>query len=246
MGLRRQLSRLPFVRALRRRWLAWRYDRELEDIYWLLEECDGERSDFSLPVRSRSRIDLHMDRYRMATGYVAGSEVADIACGTGYGSHLLYVEGGAKRLVGIDIEQRCIDYADRYHRCGNMRFIAADGCDTGLPDEAFDVVVSFETIEHVEDPDRLVAEFERILRPGGQLLISSPNDWGVGKHHLHSWDYQQFAAIVGERFHVEQSYSQYTERARQRHNKGGRIIERCDADDRENAQIFILRARRES
>src|SRR5204863_6385381 len=92
----------------------------------------------------------HLARYRFAKERARG-RVLDVACGTGYGTEML----GA---VGVDLSLEALRYARRHP----APYVAADagrlpfGC-------VFDSVVSFETIEHVSDPDRFVAECARVL-----------------------------------------------------------------------------------
>jgi SAM-dependent methyltransferase len=104
----------------------------------------------------------HLARYRFARERARG-RILDVACGTGYGTALL----GA---VGVDSSLRALRYAVRYP----APYVAADAL--RLPfGRVFDTVVSFETVEHVTDAGRFVAECARVLRPGGTLIVSTPN-----------------------------------------------------------------------
>ena len=118
----------------------------------------------------------HLVRYRWAAGTVAGRDVLDAGCGEGYGSRLLAKLGGARRCVGIDVDGRTIDAARAaYGDLDALQFEAGDVTRLRFEDESFDVVTCFETIEHVAAQVEAVAELARVLRPGGLLLISSPN-----------------------------------------------------------------------
>ena len=118
----------------------------------------------------------HWHRYAFARRFAAGRRVLDAACGEGYGTALLgAVAAGA---TGVDIDAAAIararaTYGDRNH----VSF--ATGSVTALPFAAasFDVVVSFETIEHLDAREQppMLAEFRRVLAPGGLLVLSSPN-----------------------------------------------------------------------
>jgi 2-polyprenyl-3-methyl-5-hydroxy-6-metoxy-1,4-benzoquinol methylase len=113
----------------------------------------------------------HIYRYRFARRHVVGKDVLDIACGEGYGTAAL-AKAGARSVIGVDISEETCAHARRKYgvdaRCGSGEAIP-------LPDRSTDVVVSFETIEHVPDPQKFLAECCRVLRPGGQLIISTPN-----------------------------------------------------------------------
>jgi len=117
----------------------------------------------------------HMHRYAYAAGFVAGKRVLDAACGEGYGSALLAHAGAS--VLGVDIDGQTIAHAQqRYAEVDRLDFMQGDvtGLDH-LADASFDVVVSFETLEHVHEQQRMVAGFRRLLAPGGLLLISSPD-----------------------------------------------------------------------
>jgi 2-polyprenyl-3-methyl-5-hydroxy-6-metoxy-1,4-benzoquinol methylase len=118
--------------------------------------------------------EAHLARYGTACRLVAGKRVGDIACGAGYGSRML-AEAGAASVIGID---NCVDAlreaAGRYpHR--QVRYLAADATTLPLAAGSLDLVVSFETIEHLREPARFLGEVRRVLRPGGLLLLSTPN-----------------------------------------------------------------------
>lgn len=115
----------------------------------------------------------HLHRYAFARELVAGKSVLDAACGEGYGSALL--AGTAAAVTGVDLSGESIDHARGRYRLPNLAFAAADCLDLPFGDHSFDCVVSFETLEHLEDHDGLLREFRRVLKPAGFLLISSPD-----------------------------------------------------------------------
>lgn len=116
----------------------------------------------------------HMHRYAFAARFVQGCDVLDAACGEGYGSALL--ADAARSVLGIDISDQVIEHAGRrYGERRNLRFEHGDAAHLTLPDRSVDVVVSFETLEHLSQQEALVAGFARVLREDGLLLISSPD-----------------------------------------------------------------------
>lgn len=133
-------------------------------------EFTGERF---TPECVREMAYEHWHRYAWAAGLVAGCDVLDAACGEGYGSHLLAAR--ARSVTGLDIGQDAIAHArERYGR-DNLRFDHGDATKLPYEDDCFDVVVSFETLEHLEAQQTLLAGFRRVLRPGGFLIVSSPD-----------------------------------------------------------------------
>jgi 2-polyprenyl-3-methyl-5-hydroxy-6-metoxy-1,4-benzoquinol methylase len=115
----------------------------------------------------------HRSRYRFAAGWVEGAHVLDIACGTGFGGPILLDEG-ASQVTGVDIEVAPLLTAKASGREGQV-LVQADGAALPFEAETFDVVVSFETLEHVAEAVGLVDELRRVLRPHGKLVLSTPN-----------------------------------------------------------------------
>jgi hypothetical protein len=118
----------------------------------------------------------HVHRYAFARRYAAGRRVLDAACGEGYGSAIL--AGAAREVVGVDIDPATVAHARAsYASVRNLSFVEGSAAKLPLPDASVDLVVSFETIEHLEagDQPRMLAEFARVLADGGALVLSAPN-----------------------------------------------------------------------
>ncbi|RFF26525.1 MULTISPECIES: bifunctional 2-polyprenyl-6-hydroxyphenol methylase/3-demethylubiquinol 3-O-methyltransferase UbiG [unclassified Wenzhouxiangella] len=133
-------------------------------------EFTGERF---TPECVREMAYEHWHRYAWAAEMVKGLDALDAACGEGYGSHLLATR--AKSVVGVDIGEAAVAHARERYSGDNLRFEQADATKLPCEDDRFDVVVSFETLEHLEAQETLLAEFRRVLRPDGFLVISSPD-----------------------------------------------------------------------
>lgn len=115
----------------------------------------------------------HLHRYILACELARGRDVLDVACGEGYGSNLL--AGVARSVVGVDIADSAVAHARAQYTRQNLRFVQGDCALLPLEDASVDLVVSFETIEHHDQHEAMLAEIDRVLRPGGSLIISSPN-----------------------------------------------------------------------
>jgi len=115
----------------------------------------------------------HLHRYAIALRFCAGKRVLDIASGEGYGSALL--ARTAADVIGVDVDQRSVEHSRRTYYAANLRFMRGSVHEIPLADGSVDVVASFETIEHVSEHERMLDELQRVLTPGGVLVISSPN-----------------------------------------------------------------------
>jgi SAM-dependent methyltransferase len=151
---------------------------------------NGERLDPE--AAPEASLQEHLARYRFARERVRG-RILDVACGAGYGTAML----GA---VGLDVSSEALAQARRE----TDRLIRGDAL--RLPfGGTFDAVVSFETVEHVADPEGFVAECRRVLRPGGLLVMSTPNKelWSprsskpLQPHHVREFSRKEFLALLG-------------------------------------------------
>jgi len=146
----------------------------------------------------------HMERYGMASKYVPGKKVLDIASGSGYGTEFLRVHN-TEEVVGVDISKEAVDYAqNRYPLC---KFIAEDAINY-VNTDYFDVITSFETIEHVKEPQKLVDNIYKSLKIGGYFLASAPVFKHKNPYHLTEFTAESFHAMVGSKFKIEQEVMQ--------------------------------------
>jgi len=141
----------------------------------------------------------HYCRYLFASRLAARKRVLDIACGAGYGSDCLAQSAAA--VTAIDVSPQAASAARLSYPAENISFLAADARCLPFPDASFDLVVAFEVIEHLEDPHALLAEARRLLAPGGQLVISTPNRLyyaetrkisGPNPYHVHEFEFDEF------------------------------------------------------
>ncbi len=115
---------------------------------------------------------IHLKRYEFALPYCIGKKVLDAACGVGYGSAAL--ARSAARVVGADVDAEAIEYARERYGGPNVEFVVADLLAPPFDDASFDVVVSFETIEHLRASDLFVRHVARLLRDDGVFVVSTP------------------------------------------------------------------------
>lgn len=147
--------------------------------------------------------------YRWVTQHVmqprAGAVVLDAGCGEGYGAELL--DGPRSTVVALDYDEITIGHVGRRY----PRLCAVRGNLDSLPlrDEAADLVVSLQVIEHLWDLPRFLRECRRVLRPGGSLVVSTPNrpvfSPGLGRgepptnpFHVEEFDAEQVANVLSD------------------------------------------------
>ena len=153
----------------------------------------------------------HLLRYEAAVDFAKGKVVLDIASGSGYGTQLLSKH--AKKVYGIDVSQEAVDYSNQYFPGENIEYIVGDAEVIPLEDESVDLVVTFETIEHVKNYKLFLTEIKRILRPGGVVIVSTPNDleFAEGNHfHLHEFQYEELLDLLKDFYKHIHSYYQAT------------------------------------
>ena len=180
-------------------------------------EFNGERAIIeSSEMPSFVRED-HIGRYEFACGFVKGKRVLDVAAGSGYGSRML-LEAGALSVKGVDVSQEAVEYAKRFET-NNLNFEVGDAHNLTIPPKSFDLIVSFETIEHMAEPRKFLSSLSKLLVQGGVLIISTPNRrftsplyWinlrPRNPHHLFEMNKKGFLNLLSNYFIIDQMYGQ--------------------------------------
>ena len=146
----------------------------------------------------------HMTRYLFASQLVNNKVVLDIACGSGYGSELL-ANAGAQEVVGVDISEETIAYCKERYQKNNLNFICGSVESIPLPDMSVDLVVSFETIEHVDEKAQknFLREIKRVLKLEGIFIVSTPNTLVSppgNPFHINELTADDFHGVLKEKF----------------------------------------------
>lgn len=157
----------------------------------------------------------HWHRYHFAAPLTQGARVLDVACGSGYGSALLAQH--AAQVTGVDISAEAIAHARAsYGAIANLQFREGDCTTLPFADASFDVVVSFETIEHIAAQERFLDEVRRVLTPDGLLALSCPNKREyseargiVNPYHVRELYRHELAQMLAPRFGAIAWYGQF-------------------------------------
>lgn len=147
----------------------------------------------------------HWHRYLWAAKFARDKNVLDIASGAGYGSR--YLSEFAKDVIGGDISAEAVEYAQNTYQAANLKYEVMSSTKLPLADNSRDLIVSFETIEHMDEADQLqtVKEYRRVLKDDGILLISTPGTesplhYAHNKFHLKECSYDEFYQMLKKYF----------------------------------------------
>lgn len=169
--------------------------------------------DFDTAARQHGRF---FARYRLAERHAAGKNVLDAACGSGFGA--AWLARTAQSVLGVDLDDAMLAEAAHWTGPGqslaNLRFQKHDLEEPFAAGTQFDLIVSFETLEHVRDPGVVLANFAAHLAPGGLVIISIPNgtkelregNWEP-LHQVH-FSSDDFRRLIAANFRLAECYSQ--------------------------------------
>lgn len=147
-------------------------------------------------LASQRIAELHLKRYETAARYVKGKNVLDIACGSGYGSQMLGV-AGANIVVGVDVCPQTVEYARKHYQTPNVDFTCANAEEFEWSNQ-FDVIVSFETIEHLKHPANFLERIHKLLVREGKFFLSVPlgETRHIDRYHLHAFSQEQILNLL--------------------------------------------------
>ena len=206
------------------------------------ERMDANRTD----IFPHARIAFHLDRYCFASQFVQNKIVIDVAAGTGYGADFMAASAQPAKIYGLEIDAETVAYAKSKYQSDKVEFQKGSITNMPFPDDFCDVLTSFETIEHVEDEHQQLQEIQRVLKPGGYYILSTPNQWGLenAPYHVKDYDYNSIRELVGQYFTIEAIFNQNSGCADLSINHGQpRSITRTTKENCDLAECYIIVAR---
>lgn len=171
-----------------------------------MKEIDNTGERILLEKETPLMIARHFCAYKYAKDRAAGKEVLDIGCGEGYGSDFL--AGFAKSVLGIDYDAAVIDYAKDKYRQAGLSFSVLDIKNLASLGRKFDVICSFQNIEHIQDTEKLLKDVSSLLNESGVFICSTCNikDASPGsntpfnKFHVKEYSAGEFKRLLERHF----------------------------------------------
>ena len=153
---------------------------------------------------------MHLKAYNHISILAKGKKVLDLGCGLGYGSEIL--AENAESVIGVDIDSDAVNTAFQSHKRENLSFLTIDEKDRDMAifeKNSFDIVVSFQVIEHVKDDNLYLSSIKRVLKNNGEIYITTPNrtarvldiqhPWN--HHHLREYSSGELVSLFEKYFH---------------------------------------------
>ncbi len=147
----------------------------------------------------------HLERYEFAKPFIKEKIVLDVACGTGYGTHIL--SQVAKDISWLDVDPQTVKVAKEKYHAPNLHYFLGDGKKLPFEDNQFDTVISFETIEHIVEYEQFLKEIKRVLKGDGTLIISTPNFLGEivkNTYHVSNFTFKDFVDTIKNHFNINE------------------------------------------
>lgn len=156
----------------------------------------------------------HVARYYSAIPYIADKTVLDCACGMGYGTHVLSMNG-AKMAVGVDLSEDAVFFARHNYERPGVQYLVMDAQNLTFQESTFDLVVSFETMEHLANPESFLEGVINCLKPNGTFIVSVPNSDALPEHvtrfspfHVREFNLSELRDLINRFFGSSAFYSQ--------------------------------------
>ncbi len=157
----------------------------------------------------------HISRYVFASQFVKDKMILDIACGMGYGSSFI-AKFRPKMVIGVDSSKKAIRKGKEFFEIEVLELLIGDATTTAFQDNTFDIVVSFETIEHIKNYEKFLSEVKRVMKTTGTFIVSTPNreafsgynEFYLNRFHLKEFTTSEFYVLLQSHFDKVELYGE--------------------------------------
>lgn len=154
----------------------------------------------------------HLERYLYACNFVHNKNVLDIAGGSGYGTYLLGTKGNAQKVTSVDLDVEAVKYANIKYHNDNIERKVGNAIEY-VEEKTYDLVVSFETVEHLNNYEKFIHNIHQSLKENGELIISTPitsqtTTTPFNKYHVIEWSFDDFQELIKKKFEIKETYVQ--------------------------------------
>ena len=159
---------------------------------------------------------LDQMRYIYTLNYIVGKDVLDIACGVGWGTYVM--SKVASNVYGVDLSDTAINTAKKFYNQDNIKYYTNFLENCNILDSSIDIVTSFETLEHIDEPQLFLNEIFKVIKPNGILFISTPNGASFKKlrsqkpynpFHVEEYEKQDILNMINEKWKVLEYKGQF-------------------------------------
>jgi 2-polyprenyl-3-methyl-5-hydroxy-6-metoxy-1,4-benzoquinol methylase len=156
----------------------------------------GERI---IPEDGRYMFERHLKAYKFANNFCQNMKILDAGCGEGYGS--CFISEKATEVVGIDISEEAVQHARTKYTKDNIKYEVMNVQNLQFKNDSFDVVLSFQVIEHLSDASKFLKEIKRVLKNNGMAIVGTPNKAlcngkDNGEYHLKEYHYAEYMDLL--------------------------------------------------
>ncbi len=147
---------------------------------------------------------MHRQRYEFASRFVKGKRVLNVGCGPGYAEEIL-LKYEPEKIVSIDYDKNLIKVLNDKNRNAKVFYKELNAEQLQNIEEKFDLIISFENIEHLPDPVKFLQALQYVIHPEAVLLISTPNALHYSRKpggeyknpfHIQEWIFSEFVALL--------------------------------------------------
>lgn len=156
---------------------------------------------------AKSVLKMMAARYIFAGNFCKDKTILEIGCNNGYGANYL-MSKGAKKIVAGDISEEKIEYARLHYKKDGLQYVVLDAQQLQFPSQSFDLIISFETLEHLTKYKDFIDGCHRLLKDGGTFICSTPNkailspnsDEPFYPEHVKEFTPDEFRSLVEQDF----------------------------------------------